>query len=55
MKTVALEQVLLFAGGLLLLYPEPVYDFAGVALFAVVFALQWRRRQSSARPRVMVR
>jgi TRAP-type uncharacterized transport system fused permease subunit len=54
-KTVALEQVLLFVAGLLLLYPEPAYDFAGLALFAVAFALQWRRPQSSARRELMVR
>ncbi|UOR14048.1 TRAP transporter permease [Halobacillus amylolyticus] len=42
-----LERIFLFAGGLLLVYPEYVISLAGLAVFAVVTALQFIRNNKS--------
>ena len=47
-KTTRLEQALLIAAGLLLLYPEPAYDLTGLGLFAVALLMQWARCRSMA-------
>jgi TRAP-type uncharacterized transport system fused permease subunit len=43
-RTTRLEQAMLLTAGLLLVYPKTWADLTGLALMAVVIALQWRRR-----------
>jgi TRAP transporter 4TM/12TM fusion protein len=47
-QTTRLEQVLFIAAGLLLLYPEPLYDLIGLGLFISALSTQWLRRRSTA-------
>jgi TRAP-type uncharacterized transport system fused permease subunit len=47
-RTTRLEQVLLITAGLLLLYPEPLYDFIGMGLFIAALLAHWLRRRSTA-------
>jgi TRAP transporter 4TM/12TM fusion protein len=42
-KTTRLEQILLIASGVLLLYPELLHDFVGFGLCAAAFVMQWIR------------
>jgi TRAP transporter 4TM/12TM fusion protein len=46
-KTTRLERMFLVTAGLLLLYPEALYDFLGLGLFCVAFLPQWWRRKST--------
>ncbi len=48
-KTTRLEQLLLIAAGLLLLYPEPLYDFVGLGLSGAALIMQRVRCKSIAR------
>jgi TRAP transporter 4TM/12TM fusion protein len=48
-RTTWLEQVLLLAAGLLLLYPELLHDFIGFAGFGAAAAMQWERWKLKAR------
>jgi TRAP-type uncharacterized transport system fused permease subunit len=54
MKTSWLERALLVAAGLLLLYPERVYDLIGLGLFGFVIVLEIIRRTKTipATPKV---
>jgi len=44
-RTNAVERAMLVVAGFLLVYPKGLYDVAGFALVAAVFALQWLRRR----------
>ena len=48
-RTSTLEQAMLIVAGLALVYPRPLYDALGLALFAVVLVLQYLRRPAAAR------
>jgi TRAP-type uncharacterized transport system fused permease subunit len=45
MKTNVLERVLLITAGLVVIVPVGWLDYAGLALFALVFVLQVMRRR----------
>jgi TRAP-type uncharacterized transport system fused permease subunit len=47
-KTTGLERCLLIAAGLALVYPKPLLDYIGVALFIVAIALQTLRKPAYA-------
>ena len=47
-RTNRVEQWMLIAAGLALVYPKPLADAVGVALVAVVLALQFLRRDTAA-------
>jgi TRAP-type uncharacterized transport system fused permease subunit len=49
MKTTRLEQVILMAAGLLLLYPEALLDFIGLGLLGGTLLMERARRKSTAR------
>jgi TRAP-type uncharacterized transport system fused permease subunit len=40
------ERTLLILAGLLLVYPTPAADVAGIALMVVAVAIQWRKRRA---------
>jgi TRAP-type uncharacterized transport system fused permease subunit len=44
-----LERALLILAGLLLVYPTPAADVAGLALMAVAIVIQWRKRRAPPR------
>jgi TRAP-type uncharacterized transport system fused permease subunit len=48
-RTSALEQGMLVLAGLALVYPRPLFDAVGLALFAAALVLQYLRRPSAAR------
>ncbi|MGB5079658.1 MAG: TRAP transporter fused permease subunit [Burkholderiales bacterium] len=47
-RTSRIEQAMLIAAGLALVYPRALFDAIGVALIAVVLALQFLRRETAA-------
>jgi TRAP transporter 4TM/12TM fusion protein len=49
-KTALHERVMLIVAGLMLVYPEPVYDFIGLGLTAAVVVLQKLRRVENGAP-----
>jgi TRAP-type uncharacterized transport system fused permease subunit len=44
-RTSTFEQAMLVAAGLALVYPRPLFDAVGIALFVVVLVLQYLRRR----------
>jgi TRAP-type uncharacterized transport system fused permease subunit len=49
-KTTGPERWLLIAAGLALVYPKPLFDYIGIALFVIAIVLQKMRRAESAAP-----
>ena len=43
-KTTPFERYTLILAGLLLVYPKPLFDYIGIALFALVMAMQKLRK-----------
>jgi TRAP transporter 4TM/12TM fusion protein len=48
-RTSTFEQAMLVVAGLALVYPRPLFDAVGIALFVVVLVLQYLRRPAAAR------
>jgi TRAP transporter 4TM/12TM fusion protein len=48
-RTSIFEQAMLVVAGLALVYPRPLFDAVGIALFVVVLVLQYLRRPAAAR------
>jgi TRAP transporter 4TM/12TM fusion protein len=46
-RTNLIEQAMLIAAGLALVYPKPLYDVVGLVLFVLVFAMQLARRDKA--------
>ncbi|MHB8909874.1 MAG: TRAP transporter permease [Syntrophales bacterium] len=44
-KTTLFERCMLIVAGLLLVYPKPLFDYIGIALFALVMAMQKLRKE----------
>lgn len=44
-KMNVVERIIALAGGLLLIYPEGMTDIIGLAIFIVMFAIQWMSRE----------
>jgi TRAP-type uncharacterized transport system fused permease subunit len=49
-RATLVDRALLVAAGLLLVFPSPAADIAGLVLFAAVFGLQTQRRAPEAIP-----
>jgi TRAP transporter 4TM/12TM fusion protein len=47
-RTTRIEQAMLIVAGLALVYPKPLYDAVGLALVALVFVIQFLRRDKAA-------
>jgi TRAP transporter 4TM/12TM fusion protein len=48
-RTSTFEQAMLVVAGLALVYPRPLFDAVGIALYVVVLVLQYLRRPAAAR------